>query len=189
MKQLIERIQNEGEILNGDILKVDGFLNHQIDIPLIKDIGREFYSLFKEEGVTKILTIEASGIAIGTSTAEVFELPLLYAKKSQSTNLGDNVYTSKVYSYTHNREYTITISKKYIHEDDVFLIVDDFLANGLAITGLIDIVNQANAKIAGIGVCIEKSYQEGGKKIRDLGYRVESLAKIKSMKEGKIEFE
>lgn len=189
MKELIERIQNEGEILNGNILKVDGFLNHQIDISLLKNIGKEFYSLFKDEGITKILTIEASGIAIATCTAEAFDVPLLFAKKSQSTNLGNEVYTSKVYSYTHNREYTITVSKKYIHENDVFLIVDDFMANGLAIEGLIDIVSQANAKVAGIGICVEKSYQEGGKKIRSLGYRVESLAKIKSMEEGKIEFE
>lgn len=188
MKELVERIQKEGVVLDGNILKVDGFLNHQIDVHLLKNIGKEFYRLFQNEGITKILTIEASGIAIASFTADAFEVPILFAKKSKSTNLGDDVYTSKVYSYTHNREYTITVSKKYIQPSDTFLIVDDFMANGLAVEGLIDIVKQAGAKVAGVGICIEKSYQEGGKKIRDLGLRVESLAKIQSLADGKITF-
>lgn len=188
MKELVERIQKDGEILNGNILKVDGFLNHQIDIHLLKQIGQEFYRLFQEENITKILTIEASGIAIASFTAEAFDVPVLFAKKSKSTNLGNDVYTSKVFSYTHNREYTITVSKKYIQPNDTFLIVDDFMANGLAVQGLIDIVKQAGASVAGVGICIEKAYQAGGKTIRNMGYRVESLAKIQSMEEGRITF-
>lgn len=188
MKALVDRIKRDGEILDGNILKVDGFLNHQIDVHLMKQIGEEFYHLFKDEGITKILTIEASGIAIASFTAEVFDVPILFAKKSKSTNLGNNVYTSKVFSYTHNREYTITVSKKYITPSDKFLIVDDFMANGLAVKGLINIVKQAGAEVAGVGICIEKSYQAGGKEIRNLGYRVESLAKIQSMENGKIVF-
>lgn len=189
MKQLIERIQQDGVILDGNILKVDSFLNHQIDIHLLQDIGKEFYQLFQDAGVTKIMTIEASGIAIASFTALAFDEPILFAKKSKSTNLGDDVYTSKVYSYTHNKEYTITVSRKYLTEDDTVLIVDDFMANGLAMKGVLDIVKQAGAKVAGVGICIEKSYQPGGKMIRDLGVRVESLAKIQSMKDGKIVFE
>lgn len=189
MKELEERIIQEGDILDGNILKVDSFLNHQIDIHLLKDIAQEFYSLYKDENITKIFTIEASGIAIGTFVAEAFNVPLLFAKKAKTTNLGNDVYTSKVYSYTHNKEYTITVSRKYLNENDKVLIIDDFLANGQAIQGLIDICKQAHVSIGGIGACVEKTYQDGGKKIRDLGYRVESLAKIKSMEEGKIEFE
>ncbi len=189
MKELVERIQKDGEILEGNILKVDSFLNHQIDIHLLQDIGKEFYERFKDQGVTKILTIEASGIAIASFTALAFDVPVLFAKKSQSTNLGNNVYTSKVYSYTHNREYTVTVSKKYINENDRFLIVDDFLANGQAIQGLLDIVQQSKAKVVGIGACVEKTYQDGGKKLRQQGHKVESLAKIKSMEEGRITFE
>lgn len=189
MKELVERIKEDGQILDGNILKVDSFLNHQIDIHLLKDIGKEFYSLFEKENITKIFTIEASGIAIASFVADAFDVPLLFAKKSQSTNLGNDVYTSKVYSYTHNKEYTITVSRKYLNENDRVLIIDDFLANGQALQGLIDICKQANATISGVGVCVEKTYQDGGKKIRELGYTVESLAKIKSMQEGKIEFE
>lgn len=189
MKELVERIKADGQILDGNILKVDGFLNHQNDIHLMKQIGQEFYRLYKDENITKILTIEASGIAIASFVADAFGVPLLFAKKSQSTNLGSDVYTSKVYSYTHNREYTITVSKKYMHENDRFLIIDDFMANGLAMQGLIDIVKQANAEVAGVGICIEKSYQDGGKLTRSKGIRVESLAKIKSMENGVIEFE
>ena len=182
MKELVERIKADGQILDGNILKVDGFLNHQIDIHLMKQIGQEFYRLYKDENITKILTIEASGIAIASFVADAFDVPLLFAKKSQSTNLGSD-------AYTHNREYTITVSKKYMHENDRFLIIDDFMANGLAMQGLIDVVKQANAEVAGVGICIEKSYQDGGKLTRSKGIRVESLAKIKSMQDGKIEFE
>lgn len=189
MKELIERIQQDGDILEGNILKVDSFLNHQIDIHLLQDLGQEFYKKFKEEGITKILTIEASGIAIAAFTALAFDVPVLFAKKSKSTNLGNDVYTSKVYSYTHNQEYSITVSKKYIQPNDKFLIVDDFLANGQAINGLLDIVQQSGATVGGIGICIEKTYQAGGKELRKRGYQVESLAKIKSMEDGRITFE
>ncbi len=189
MIELQKRVLEDGEILEGNILKVDSFLNHQIDISLMEEIGKEFYRLFKEQKITKILTIEASGIAIASFTAQAFGVPVLFAKKSKSTNLGNEVYTSKVYSYTHNREYTITVSKKYLHEDDRVLIVDDFLANGLALQGVIDIAKQASAEVVGVGICIEKTYQPGGKKIRDLGYQVEALVKIKYMENGRIEFE
>ena len=189
MDELKNRVIEDGTILEGNILKVDSFLNHQIDIHLMQDVGKEFYRLFKDKNITKIFTIEASGIAIASFTAQAFDVPVLFAKKSKSTNLGNDVYISKVYSYTHNREYTITVSKKYLNKNDRILIVDDFLANGLAIQGLIDIADQANAQVEGIGVCIEKTYQEGGKRIRNLGYSVESLVKIKNMENGRIEFE
>ncbi len=189
MNELKDRILEDGDILEGNILKVDSFLNHQIDIHLVQDIGKELYRLFQDKKITKIVTIEASGIAIASFTAQAFDVPVLFAKKSKSTNLGNDVYISKVYSYTHQQEYTITVSKKYLNENDRILIVDDFLANGLAIQGLIDISKQACAKVEGIGICVEKTYQEGGKKIRDLGYSVESLVKIKNMENGRIEFE
>ena len=181
MKELVERIKADGQILDGNILKVDGFLNHQIDIHLMKQIGQEFYRLYKDENITKILTIEASGIAIASFVADAFDVPLLFAKKSQSTNLGSDVYTSKVYSYTHNREYTITVSKKYMHENDRFLIIDDFMANGCAAAGLCEIVEAAHANVAGIGIVIEKGFQHGGAMLRDRGYRVESLAIVEEM--------
>ena len=188
MKLLEDRIRKDGKIKEGNVLKVDSFLNHQMDVKLFHEIGLEFKRRFEGKEINKILTIEASGIGIACVVAEVFDVPILFAKKSKSTNLGNNVYTSKVFSYTHNREYTITVSKKYITPSDKFLIVDDFMANGLAVKGLINIVKQAGAEVAGVGICIEKSYQAGGKEIRNLGYRVESLAKIQSMENGKIVF-
>ena len=188
MKELVERIKEDGQILDGNILKVDGFLNHQIDIHLMKQIGQEFYRLYKDENITKILTIEASGIAIASFVADAFDVPLLFAKKSQSTNLGSDVYTSKVYSYTHNREYTITVSKKYMHENDRFLIIDDFMANGLAMQGLIDIVKKSGATLEGAGIVIEKGFQNGGQKIRDMGVRLESLAIVDSMTDDSLTF-
>lgn len=189
MKALEEKILKEGIILSEDILKVDSFLNHQIDIDFMKSIGEEFYDLFQGERITKILTIEASGIAIGCFSASAFQVPLVFAKKSLSSNIGREVYTSVVHSYTHDTDYTITVSKSYLSKGDSVLIVDDFMANGKAVEGLIDICDQAGANVKGVGICIEKSYQQGGDRIRKKGIRVESLARIRSMKNNEIIFE
>lgn len=189
MKALEEKILNEGIILSEDILKVDGFLNHQIDVKFLKEIGQEFCDLFREEGITKILTIEASGIAIACFAADAFGVNVVFAKKSLSSNIGNDVYTSKVHSYTHETDYTVTVSRSYLNAEDRVLIIDDFMANGKAVEGLIDICKQAGAQVKGVGICVEKCYQEGGNNIRKKGIRVESLAKIRSMKNNQIIFE
>lgn len=188
MKALEEKILKEGVILSEDILKVDGFLNHQIDVKFLKEIANEFSRIFHEEGITKVLTIEASGIAVACFTADAFDVNVVFAKKSLSSNMGNDVYTSVVHSYTHGLDYTVTVSKSYLNENDSVLIVDDFMANGKAVEGLIDICQQAHAKVAGVGICIEKSYQEGGENIRKKGIRVASLAEIASMKDNQIVF-
>ena len=188
MKELEQRILKDGDILGGDILKVDSFLNHQLDITLLKHIGEAFYEKFKDDKVTKIVTIEASGIAIACFAALKFNVPVVFAKKAQSHNLGNEVYTSKVHSYTYDRDYDITISRKYLSEDDTIVIIDDFMANGLATEGLLDIAKQAGAKVAGIGICIEKGFQPGGRRLRDKGYKLVSLAIVDEMKEGEIRF-
>lgn len=188
MKELEQRILKDGDILGGDILKVDSFLNHQLDITLLKHIGEAFYEKFKDDKVTKIVTIEASGIAIACFAALKFNVPVVFAKKAQSHNLGNEVYTSKVHSYTYDRDYDITISRKYLSEDDTIVIIDDFMANGLATEGLLDIARQAGAKVAGIGICIEKGFQPGGRRLRDKGYKLVSLAIVDEMKEGEIRF-
>ena len=186
MKELEQRILKDGDILGGDILKVDSFLNHQLDITLLKHIGEAFYEKFKDDKVTKIVTIEASGIAIACFAALKFNVPVVFAKKAQSHNLGNEVYTSKVHSYTYDRDYDITVSRKYLSEDDTIVIIDDFMANGLATEGLLDIAKQAGAKVAGIGICIEKGFQPGGRRLRDKGYKLVSLAIVDEMKEGEI---
>lgn len=188
MKELEDRIRKEGRVFPGNILKVDSFLNHQVDIKLLDDIGNEFYRLYKFAGVTKILTIEASGIAIASMTAYHFQVPFVFAKKAHSANLGKNVYTSTVHSYTYNKDYPITISQDYLNDRDTVLIVDDFLANGKAAEGLLDICKQAGAKVAGIGICVEKGFQTGGKELRDKGVRVTSLAIIDSMSDHDLTF-
>ncbi len=188
MKELEQRILKDGDILGGDILKVDSFLNHQLDITLLKHIGEAFYEKFKDDKVTKIVTIEASGIAIACFAALKFNVPVVFAKKAQSHNLGNEVYTSKVHSYTYDRDYDITVSRKYLTEDDTIVIIDDFMANGLATEGLLDIAKQAGAKVAGIGICIEKGFQPGGRRLRDKGYKLVSLAIVDEMKEGEIRF-
>ncbi len=188
MKELEQRILKDGDILGGDILKVDSFLNHQLDITLLKHIGEAFYEKFKDDKVTKIVTIEASGIAIACFAALKFNVPVVFAKKAQSHNLGNEVYTSKVHSYTYDRDYDITVSRKYLSEDDTIVIIDDFMANGLATEGLLDIAKQAGAKVAGIGICIEKGFQPGGRRLRDKGYKLVSLAIVDEMKEGEIRF-
>ena len=171
----------EGQVRPGNVLKVDCFLNHQLDVDLLDKVGEEFYRIFKDDGINKILTIEASGIAIACMTARHFNVPVVFAKKAKSKNIDGEVYTSTVHSYTYGRDYDITLSKKFLSPSDKVLILDDFLANGCALEGLIDICEQAGAVVEGIGIAIEKSFQDGGARIRAKGYQVESLAVIASM--------
>ena len=188
MELLKQRIIKDGTIKPGDVLKVDSFLNHQIDIALLNEMGKEFKRLFENEKVTKILTIEASGIGVACITAQYFNVPVIFAKKSQAINLDADLYSTRVTSYTHSKVYNVVVSKRYIDENDSVLLIDDFLANGCAMLGLIDIVKQAGATVAGAGVAIEKSYQGGGDKIREMGIHVESLAIIDSMSENSLVF-
>ncbi|MDX8417015.1 MAG: xanthine phosphoribosyltransferase [Absicoccus sp.] len=188
MEQLKQRIRKDGQVRNGDVLKVDSFLNHQMDIGLLDEIGAEFQRLFADENITKILTIEASGIAIACMAARHFHVPVVFAKKAKSLNLDGELYTSKVHSFTYDRDYDITVSKKFIQPDDRILIIDDFMANGKAMDGLIDICHQAHAQVVGIGICIEKGFQGGGDRLRKKGYRLESLAIVESMEPGHIVF-
>ena len=189
MKLLEERIKNEGTFLGNDILKVDNFLNHLIDVSLIDRMGEEWARLYEGCGVNKILTIEASGIGIACIAARHFgNCPVLFAKKSKTSNIGNDFYTAKAYSFTHGNVNDIIVSKKYLGKDDNVLIIDDFLANGEALLALVSICNAAGAKIAGVGIAIEKWYQGGGDKIRDMGIRVESLAKIARMEGENVEF-
>lgn len=181
MDLLKQKILDEGEVYEGNILKVDGFLNHRIDIPFLRSVGREFHRLFKDCGVNKILTIEASGIAIGALVAEEFGCPLVFAKKTKTKNIAGDVYTSKVESFTHGTTYDILVSKRFLDKDDKVLIVDDFLAIGNALNGLIELVNNSGAELAGCGVVIEKGFQHGGDKLRNQGIKVESLAIVESM--------
>ncbi|MBQ8642594.1 MAG: xanthine phosphoribosyltransferase [Clostridia bacterium] len=181
MKLLEERIRRDGRIGAGNVLKVDSFLNHQMDVPFLCELGKEFHRLFKEEGITKVLTIEASGIGIAALTAQYFGVPVLFAKKTPTNNISGDIYTAEVYSYTHERTYTIYVSKDFLLPGDRVLIIDDFLAKGSALFGLLDLVKSAGASVAGAGIAIEKAYQEGGEKVRAAGLRVESLARIASM--------
>jgi xanthine phosphoribosyltransferase len=189
MKLLKDKIVNEGTVKAGGVLKVDSFLNHQIDIPLYNEMGKEFARLFEGEEITKILTIEASGIGIACIAAQYFNVPVVFAKKVQSKNLDGDIYTSQVHSFTHGKEYTIRVSKKFISKEDRVLIIDDFLANGRALVGLIDILKQAEATLVGAGIAIEKGFQEGGRTLREQGMNIQSLAIIKEMDEERIIFE
>ncbi len=188
MQLLKDKILKYGKVFPDNILKVDSFLNHQIDVGLLEEIGKEFYRLFAGTGVNKILTIESSGIGIAAFTAKEFNVPMLFAKKNRTKNIADTVYTGKVMSYTHGKVYDIIVSKEFLGKDDVVLIVDDFLANGAALEGLIDIVNQAGAKLAGCGIVIEKGFQGGGDRLRAKGIKVESLAIIDSMTDSDLTF-
>ena len=190
MKLLEERIRKDGTIRGTEVLKVDRFLNHQMDIKLINDIGKEFYRLFGDCGVNKILTIEASGIGIACITAQFFGVPVIFAKKNKTKNIAGDVYTSKVESFTHGKVYDIIVSKEFLGPQDRVLLIDDFLANGSALQGLIHLVRDAGAQLVGAGICVEKAFQPGGDMIRAMGVRVESLARVKSMDEatGQIEF-
>ena len=190
MKLLEDRIVRDGKIFEGDVLKVDSFVNHQIDVNFICEIGREFYRIYGDMGVNKILTIEASGIGIACLVATHFNVPVVFAKKSKSINISADVYSSKVESYTHSRVYDVIVSKEFIGKDDRVLIIDDFLAKGSALKALISLTRDAGAEIVGAGIIVEKAYQGGGDIIRnEYGVRVESLAKIESMSvEGGIKF-
>jgi len=188
MELLKERIRRDGKIKDGKIIKVDGFLNHQIDINLINEIGKEFKRLFNEEKITKIITIEASGIAIACLAAQYFNVPIVFAKKSESKNIDGDVYRTTVTSYTRGKDYTVILEKRYLTSDDRILIIDDILATGKAQLGLLDISEQAGATVAGIGIVIEKGFQGGGDKLRKAGYNVQSLAIIDSMENKTLKF-
>ena len=189
MEYLKAKILSDGVVKKGNVLKVDSFLNHQMDVRLYNEIGKEFYRLFGDCNVTKILTIEASGIGIACVTAQSFNFcPVVFAKKSKTSNVSDSVYTSQVESFTHGNVNTVIVSKEYIKPEDRILIIDDFLANGAALTGLIDIVGQAGATVVGAGIVIEKGFQDGGKKLRETGLRVESLAIVEHMDENGVTF-
>ena len=188
MQLLKERILKDGVVKPGNVLKVDSFLNHQMDIDLINEIGKEFRRRFPSDKITKILTIEASGIGIACIVAQYFNVPVVFAKKAQSINIDGDVYSTKIESFTHKRTYDVILSKKFLSKDDHVLILDDFLANGCALLGLIDIVQEAGATIEGAGIVIEKGMQDGGKKIREKGIHLESLAIVESMTDTELTF-
>lgn len=181
MQLLEERIRKDGVVKEGNVLKVDSFLNHQMDIGLFMEIGKEFRRLFPDKSINKILTIEASGIGIACIAAQYFGCPVVFAKKAQSVNIDGEVYSTTIESFTHKRSYNVIVSKKFISPEDNVLIIDDFLANGCALLGLIDILKGAGAGIAGAGIVIEKGFQKGGELVRSTGIRVESLAIVDSM--------
>ena len=181
MNCLEERILKDGVVKEGNVLKVDSFLNHQMDIALMNEIGKEFYRRFEGKPINKILTIEASGIAIAYAVAQQFNVPVLFAKKSKSINIAGDTYVAEVESFTHKNRNTVVVSKQFLNENDRVLIIDDFLANGCALQGLISIVDQAGASVEGIGIAVEKGFQVGGQIIRNLGYQLESLAIVESM--------
>ena len=189
MKELEERIKADGIVEAGDVLKVGSFLNHQIDPFLLKTMAQEWHELYKNDKVDKILTIEASGIAMASFAAYEFGVPLLFAKKSKTSNISDNVYSTEVFSYTHNKMNHVQVEKRFLKEGENVLIIDDFLARGEALKGLIDLCRQAGANVVGCGIAIEKAFQPGGSDLRAAGCRVESLARIKSMnQQNGIEF-
>ena len=188
MELLKEKINKEGKVLSDTVLKVDSFLNHQIDPLLMKEIGDEFANRYADEIITKVLTVESSGIAPATFLGLTIGAPVVFARKRKSLTLSDNLFTSEVFSFTKNESNNISVAKDYISADDNVLIIDDFLANGEAVKGLLDIANQAGANIVGVGIVIEKGFQQGGKLLREQGVRVESLARIKSLENGIVEF-
>lgn len=188
MELLKQRILTDGVVKPGNVLKVDSFLNHQMDIAFINEIGKEFKRRFADVPVTKILTIEASGIGIACITAQYFDVPVVFAKKSQSVNLDGDMYHTKVESFTHKRVYDVILAKKYLSPDDHVLVIDDFLANGCALEGLIDIIRAAGATLEGCGIVIEKGFQHGGDRLREQGIRIESLAIIEAMSADSLTF-
>ena len=190
MKLLEERIQKDGKVKQGNVLKVDAFLNHQMDGRLFKEMGKEFQKRFEGEEINKILTIEASGIGIACMVADVFDVPVVFAKKTQTKNIAGDVYTTRVESFTHGRIYDIIVSKEYLGKDDKVLVIDDFMANGKALEGLIQLVKDSGATLVGAGIAIEKGFQPGGDMLREQGVHLESLAIVESMDEttGEIVF-
>lgn len=181
MKLLEERIRQDGHVKPGDVLKVDSFLNHQMDVDLFNKMGEEFVRLFGDRPINKVLTIEASGIGLACITAQHFHVPVVFAKKAKSINLDGEMLTTRIQSFTHQRVYDVIVSRKFLNEKDHVLIIDDFLANGCAVNGLIDLIRDAGATVEGVGIAIEKGFQQGGDLIRSKGVRVESLAIIESM--------
>ncbi len=181
MNFLEERILKDGIVKEGNVLKVDSFLNHQMDVALLDEIGKEFYRRFSGKEITKVLTIEASGIAIAYAVARCFGVPMIFAKKAKSINIDGDMYTAEVESFTHKNKNRVLVSKKFLSSEDKVLIVDDFLANGCALQGLISITEAAGASVEGIGIVIEKGFQYGGRSIRNLGYQLESLAIVEAM--------
>ena len=188
MQLLKDRIRKDGKIKGGNVLKVDSFLNHQMDIKLFEEIGKEFKRRFADVEVNKILTIEASGIGIACVVAQYFDVPVLFAKKNKTKNIAGDVYTSQVESFTHGRVYDIIVSKEFLGKGDKVLLIDDFLANGKALEGLAKLVKDSGAELVGAGVVIEKGFQNGGQKIRDMGVRLESLAIVDSMTDDSLTF-
>lgn len=181
MKLLEDRIRKDGIIREGNVLKVDSFINHQMDIKLFEEMAKEWKRLFTDKKINKILTIEASGIGIAAIVAREFDVPVVFAKKSKSINLDDNNFSTKIQSFTHSKIYDVIVSKKFLSPEDHILIIDDFLANGCALLGLTNLVESAGATVEGIGIAIEKGFQQGGKIIREKGYQLESLAIVESM--------
>ena len=188
MQLLEERIRKDGIVKPGNILKVDSFLNHQMDIPFINELGKEFKRRFADAPITKILTIEASGIGIACLVAQHFNVPVVFAKKAQSLNLDGEMYCTKVQSFTHKRVYDVILSKKFLSAEDHVLIIDDFLANGCALQGLMEIVKESGAVLEGAGIVVEKGFQNGGDSLREQGIRVESLAIVDSMTDDSLTF-
>lgn len=190
MQLLKDRIRKDGQVFPGNVLKVDSFLNHQMDIKLFAEFGKEFKRRFEGEEINKILTIEASGIGIACIVAQSFDVPVVFAKKSESRNIAGEVYSSKVESYTHGRVYDIIVSKKFLGPEDKVLIIDDFMANGAAMEGLLEVIRESGAKVVGAGIIIEKGFQGGGERLRRQGLRVESLAIVDGMNDetGEIVF-
>lgn len=188
MQLLEDRIRKDGKVIGTDILKVDMFLNHQIDVGLIDEIAKEFFKLFKDCGVTRILTVEASGIAIAVLTAKYFNVPLVFAKKASHKNVGSDLYTAECYSFTHGKSYTMSVSKKYLPKGEKILIIDDFLADGNAVNALMKLVKDSGSETVGVGIAIEKGFQHGGKALRESGVNLQSLAIVESMNENSITF-
>ena len=183
MELLEQRIRQDGKVKGTSILKVDSFLNHQMDIELFSQMGQEFFRLFGDCGVNKILTIEASGIGMACVTAQYFHCPVVFAKKSMSSNISDHVYSAPVKSFTHGNQYNAIVSKEYLHPEDRILVIDDFLAMGEALRGLFSLVQQSGSTLIGAGIAVEKAFQPGGAQLRSEGYRIESLARVAAMSE------
>ncbi len=188
MRLLEERILRDGKVRPGGILKVDGFLNHQMDIELFTALAREWHAAYKNDNVNKILTIEASGIGLACIAAQEFGCPVLFAKKSKTKNIDGSVYTTRVRSYTHGNVYDVIVAREYLHSTDRVLLIDDFLANGAALEGLCDLVRQAGATLVGAGIAVEKAFQPGGERLRAQGLRIESLARVASMSDDSLTF-
>ena len=188
MKLLQDRISRDGKVLPGNIIKVDGFLNHRVDVSLLKELAEEFYTVFAKDKPTLIMTVEASGIALATVTAERFGLPMLFAKKAKSDNIEGGLYKSEIFSFTYKKTVNLIVSAEWLGPNERVLVIDDFLANGEALRGVIDIVHQAGAELVGVGVAVEKGFQPGGQRLRDAGYKLHSLAIIEQADENGIVF-